>query len=101
MTTNSVAPGPHQRSAWYNVNNKNAKKLPLTSNSNSSNNINVTVSGMRLDTFIPTIPKVCLTNIAAKFKIKMLIPIKGRHTYKNKELKKRTRKERSRTFSAL
>jgi hypothetical protein len=44
--------------------------------------LNVTVAGAGLNIYIPTIPEIRESNIRSKFKVKVLIPLDGRPTYK-------------------
>ena len=44
-------------------------------------NINVTVDGAGLDTYIPAIPEVRETDIQQQFKVKILTPIEGRPSF--------------------
>lgn len=52
------------------------------SEENTDPNINVTVAGTGLDTFIPTIPKAHEADILAKFKYKKLTKVKMKQTFK-------------------
>ena len=49
-------------------------------------NINVTVAGAGLDTFIPTIPEVRETDIKQQFKVKLLTEIAGRPSFEAMQL---------------
>ena len=60
---------PLRKSVRFTNNDENTETVP-------PNTVNVTVAGAGLDTFIPTIPEVRTADITAKFKIKMLPPIK-------------------------